>query len=242
VAGDIDIRRATDVARRLLGHAADFLDGERRAPIAFDLSLPGARLAGVLRDVRAKGQAIVRFARLKPKNELAAWARHLALCAASAAGGGRSTLVLGRAKAEDARSARNKYDDARVEGRLFEPVREDVAKRHLGELANLYRIGHRAPLCLFPSASKLFVERSAAGAGKGDGERFALTAARKAFSERNAGAEGDDPYVRRIFGSVDPFGPVSPFDVDGDGVFPSFAETARAVFEPLLEHSRSVPS
>ncbi|HVW28491.1 MAG TPA: exodeoxyribonuclease V subunit gamma [Polyangiaceae bacterium] len=240
--GDIDVRRAVGIARRLLGLAADFLDGEPRPPIAFDLSLTGARLAGVLRDVRTKGQAIVRFARLKPKNELAAWTRHLALCAAGAAGGGLATLVLGRAKADDGRTARNKYDDARVEGRVFEPVPADVAKDHLEELARLYRIGQRAPLCLFPTASKLFVERWAAAAGKPDRERSALSAARKAFNERNAGAECDDPYVRRIFGGVDPFGPVSPFDVDGDGAFPSFAETALAVFEPLLANSRPVPS
>jgi exodeoxyribonuclease V gamma subunit len=241
-AGDIDVRRAADVARRLLRHAADFLDGKPGPPLSFDLSLPGARLAGVLRDVRAKGQAIVRFARLKPKNELAAWTRHLALCAAGDAGPSRSTLVLGRARAEDARSARNKYDDARVEGRVFPPVSVEVARRHLTELAKLYRLGQRAPLCLFPNASKAFVMRWAEAADKPDRERSALGAARKAWSERNTGAECDDPYVRRIFGSVDPFAAVSPFDVDGDGSFPSFVETALVVFEPLLRNSRPVPS
>ena len=237
-------RRSARHRRRaaLAPHAAEFLDGEPRPPLPFDLSLPGARLAGVLRDVRPKGQAIVRFARLKPKNELAAWTRHLVLCAASATGPGRATLVLGRARPEDARSARNKHDDARVEGRVFEPVSVEVARQHLSELARLYRLGQRAPLCLFPNASKAFAERWAATGDKPDCERLALGAARKAWSERNAGGECDDPYVRRIFGSVDPFARVSPFDVDGDGAFPSFAETALGVFEPLLRNSRTVPS
>ncbi len=230
--GDIDVRRATDIARRLLREAGDFLRGEPRPPLAFDLALPGARVAGVLRDVRARGQAIVRFARFKPKNELTAWTRHLALCAAMTTGPSRETLVVGRAR----------NDDTRVEGRAFDPLDASVAKRHLTELARLYRLGQRAPLCLFPSASRAFAEKYAANADRPDRDRAAVTAARKAFQDRTLGAEAEDTYVRRIFGGVDPFGTLSPFDPGGDAGLPSFAETALLVFEPLLQGSRAVPA
>lgn len=230
-AGDIDIQRATDIAGRLLSEAEEWLAGEPEPPVSFDVGLDGARLAGVLRGVRPKGQALVRFARLKPKNELAAWAQHLALCAARPTGSFRTTLVLGRAR----------NDDARVEGRVFEPLDEARAKRHLGELARLYRLGQRSPLCLFPNASKVFAERFGAAADRPDRERSALWMARKAFTDRSAGAEADDAYVRRIFASVDPFaaGP-SPFDPTGEAGLPTFAEVSLLVFAPLLASSRAV--
>jgi exodeoxyribonuclease V gamma subunit len=231
-AGDIDIRRATDIVRRLLSEASEWLQGEAQPPIPFDLGLDGARVAGVLRDVRPKGQALVRFARLKPKNELAAWAQHLALCAARPTGTFRNTMVLGRAR----------NDDARVEGRVFEPIDAARAKRHLSELARLYRLGQRSPLSLFPNASKVFAERFVAAADRPDRERWALWAARKAFTDRSAGAEADDAYVRRIFASVDPFATgSSPFDPTGEAGLPTFAEVALLVFAPLLEGSREVP-
>jgi exodeoxyribonuclease V gamma subunit len=214
-----------------LSEAEEWLAGEPEPPVSFDVGLDGARLAGVLRGVRPKGQALVRFARLKPKNELAAWAQHLALCAARPTGSFRTTLVLGRAR----------NDDARVEGRVFEPLDEARAKRHLGELARLYRLGQRSPLCLFPNASKVFAERFGAAADRPDRERSALWMARKAFTDRSAGAEADDAYVRRIFASVDPLaaGP-SPFDPTGEAGLPTFAEVSLLVFAPLLASSRAV--
>jgi exodeoxyribonuclease V gamma subunit len=226
--GDIDVRRATDMAQRLMKEAGTWLDGEADPPLAFNLPLEGARLAGVLRDVRPKGQVIVRFARFKPKNELAAWTRHLALSAA--AGRRAGTLVLGRAKNDDT-----------VEGRVFEALDPAQAKRHLGELVRLYRSGQRAPLCLFPNASKTFAEKFVGGSDKPDRERTALFLARKAFGDRSLGAESEDTYVKRIFLDLDPFTPVSPFDPEGTEGFPSFTETALLVFEPLLRNSRGVP-
>jgi exodeoxyribonuclease V gamma subunit len=232
-AGEIDVQRATDIARRLLTDAREWLEGEPAPPLPFELGLDGAILSGVLRDVRPKGLALVRFARLKPKNELAAWAQHLALCAARPTGSFRNTLVLGRAR----------NDDARVEGRVFEPVDEARAKRHLSELARLYRLGQRSPLSLFPNASKVFAERFVAAMDRPDREKSALWAARKAYTDRSAGAEADDAYVRRIFASVDPFatGP-SPFDPTGEAGLPTFAEVSLMVFAPLLENSETVPS
>jgi exodeoxyribonuclease V gamma subunit len=225
--GDVDVQRVMEIARRLFAEAKEWLAEEAYPPLAVDVSLDGIRLVGILRDVRPRGQAFVRFARLKPKNELSAWVRHLALCAVTE-GTGRSTLVLGRAM----------DDEAYTEGRVFSPVEPRRARAFLADLARLHRLGQRAPLSLFPTASKIYAQKLAEGPGR---ERSAMFFARNAFRDRKAGAEAGDVYVRRAFANGEPLAPEpAPLDDEPGTSLPSFAEASVLVFGPLLSASKAV--
>jgi exonuclease V gamma subunit len=130
--------------------------------------------------------------------------------------------------------------DTPVEARLFEPLSESDAKRHLATLLRFYRLGHMAPLCLFPKASRRYAE--VAGQTSGETARDPLDAAKRTFlDDRKAPSDADDSYVRRLFEGVDPFAaaPV-PFDEDGSLGLPSFEELSLSVFGPLLASSRIV--
>jgi exonuclease V gamma subunit len=184
-----------------------------------------------LHDVFPRGQLVFRYVRLKPKTELATWVRHLALQMAPDAP--RTTVVGGRS-----------LEGRGVELRVFEPLDETEARHHLATLVGLYHMGQKAPLCLFPNASKQFVSKWLDAAGKPDRETLALLEAKRTFSPkgrrdaRGPEPEREDAYVRRLFDSVDPFSAAAPFDEDGSLGLPNFATLSRTVFEPLLMHSR----
>jgi exodeoxyribonuclease V gamma subunit len=225
--GEIDLARVLADVDALLAVARRFV-GERRPPVEVDVDLDSATLSGVLRDVYPKGQAFLRFARLKAKNEVVAWVHHLALqCAAPERG--LPTVVLGRASA----------DEARAEARLFDPLDPEVARNRLNELVELYRLGQKAPLAFFPRAAKRYAKAWLDAGGAPERERAALESARRVFQDdRNAPADADDAYVARLFYGVDPFATSpAPFDDDGSLGLPSFPEVARAVFVPLLAAS-----
>jgi hypothetical protein len=69
--------------------------------------------------------------------------------------------------------------------------------------------------------------------------RRAWAAARKAY-HRDRHCDADDPYVRQVFGDVDPVEPgYDPFD-GAVREYPSFEELAVRVWGPLFEHRREV--
>ncbi len=226
--GDVDAEHVLAEVFALHDAARLRRDGGRASPTEVALDVDGTLLTGVLRELYAKGQVFVRFARLKPRTELAAWVRHLALACTPAA---RETVVLGRA-AHDA--------DGIVGSRVFAKVPMEEARRYLGTILHLHALGQRAPLCFFPAASFEYAKICLAAGGKEDAERIALDGARKLYTDkRNAFRDGEDVYVRRLFEFEDPFDArIVPFDAEKSLGLPSFAELAIAIFEPFLRWSQ----
>lgn len=223
--GDVDLAPVVDTARAIASVVEHWRAGGRAPPTAVDLAFDKTTFVGVLHDVYPKAQVLAQFARVKPKNELSTWVRHLAFAAGTAER--RATVLVGRPP----------EGDERVVVRLFEPLDAVDATRHLSTLLGFYRLGQKAPLCFFPQASRRFAEVSAEG-----GDRDPLDAARRAFlGDRKAPADADDSYVRRLFEGVDPFtaNPV-PFDDDGSLGLPGFVDLSHAIFAPLLASSRLI--
>jgi exodeoxyribonuclease V gamma subunit len=220
--GTVDAERVLREVLALHELTREWTSGGRLPPLEVNVGLDRVTLTGVLRDRYAKGQVFSRFTRLKAKSEIGAWVRHLSLCAAAPADGAATTAVLGRSP-----SGRKS-----PEARIFEPVEPARARDSLARLVHLYRLGQRAPLSFFPSASRRFVE----ALREGSDEAAALSAAQRAFfDQKGAAADADDAYVHRLFESENPFDTSSvPFDGDRALALPSFAELSRTVFEPLL--------
>src|SRR5262249_25666927 len=151
---------------------------------------------GVLRELYPRAQVFVRFSRLKPKHELGAWVRHLAL--ACTGGESEQTVVMGRS---------DKDRGSPIAVRVFRPVSVADAKKYVSRLLELYQLGQKAPLCLFPSASATFAAAFLKEATKGGSpdRRIPLEIARKAFDGGRGFGDGDDAYVKRLFEGEDPF-------------------------------------
>ncbi len=146
--------------------------------------IAGFRLAARVNGFSEAGCLHYRFGKLRAKDHLELWLRHLALClAAPGKGACESTLVC------TDRTLRLK------------PVVESRAV--LEELLSGYRHGLERPLCFFPKTSLEYARTWRATSS----QRQALGSARGVWegSEPHAG-EGADPYYQRCFETIDPLG------------------------------------
>jgi exodeoxyribonuclease V gamma subunit len=226
--GDVDFTRVMTEVQPMQALVEEWLEGGRREPSAVHVDTPHGGVAGVLRELYPRGQVFVRFSRLKPKHELGAWVRHLALACADDVDE-KTTVVIGRAE-----QGKEKDEFGPVVMRRFKPLQKAEAAAHLSRLLALYHLGQAAPLCLFPAASAVYAKKLAESADP----RGSLDAARKAFAGngKSFGADAEDAYVARIFENENPFGSPVPFDEDGTIGLPSFVTLADDVFGPLLAH------
>lgn len=217
--------------------ARPWLTGAPAPPLPVRLSCGGTSLTGSLRRLYPSAQVQWQFARVKPKNELALWLRHLVLTVAEAINQQgndaldsrprRASVLVGRQLEDSLPTARSC---------IFDPLPVGEAQRHLDDLVRLYVAGHDRPLPLFPAASKLFAEQVLKAKGRFDEDK-ALARAREEFlpTYNYQFSEGVDPYVERAFDGKDPFERLgrSPDTPDAD-----FVELSRMVFLPLLQHRR----
>jgi len=185
------------------------------------LDVGGMTLVGHLRHRHERGLAITHFGRLSAKHLLELWVLHLVATAIDP-DAAHEAVVIARASAED--------DGAAAVVR-FAPVADP--RPILADLAALYRDASSEPVLLFPKASFAYYERLEE---TGDPDA-ALGAARSVFGS-NAGGDGKEPAVQRIFGDHDPLAPgYSLFErpmAGGD-----FAALAVRVFGPIFAHRRS---
>ena len=185
------------------------------------LDVGGMTLVGHLRHRHERGLAITHFGRLSAKHLLELWVLHLVATAIDP-DAAHEAVVIARASAED--------DGAAAVVR-FAPVVDP--RPILADLAALYRDASSEPVLLFPKASFAYYERLEE---TGDPDA-ALGAARSVFGS-NAGGDGKEPAVQRIFGDHDPLAPgYSLFErpmAGGD-----FAALAVRVFGPIFAHRRS---
>jgi exodeoxyribonuclease V gamma subunit len=200
-------------AAAIAAAASALRGGARLAPHPLALELGGTRLVGVLAELFPLAQLRCSYSRLKAKNLLALWIRHLALACAPPAGHAGASVLVGRPR---------KGKERQVATATFRPLPERDARGWLAELVELHRLGRCTPLSLFPAAAEVYVQKLAAGEAES-----ALAAARTAFADQHAFGERSDSAISRVFGDRDPLGP---------GFSPSFTELAERVFGPLRAH------
>jgi exodeoxyribonuclease V gamma subunit len=224
-----DVRRIADSAR-------PWLVGARKRPTPVSVNCNGTRVTGHLRQLYAAAQLYWQYARVKPRNELALWLRHLAWMAGVTSPGAdiandvaandRCSVLVGR------RLEETLPETATC---IFEPLPTAEARRELTELVTLFHLGHERPLPLFPATSKTYVEQLLKANGGADPDK-ALAKARDEFAPMfgAAFAEGSDPYVVRAFDGTDPLeGTSSPGPAEVD-----FSSASLRVFMPMLQRRR----
>lgn len=191
--------------------------GDQPEVCGVSLRLPDdSLLTGELTGLFPWGLVRVTPAKRSPFFLLAGWIDHLAACAVSGAEP-VTTILIHRGEKEEAGVA------------VLAPVNESLAL--LAELVRLQKRGARQPLPFFPYASHAY---ALAMAGNADDEQQQQAARRKAWSafrqtpfHGTRPAEGDDPYVRKVFGA----------DLFSDyRLVAEFTAVAGQVWNPLLRH------
>jgi len=218
--------------RHIADRARPWLIGTRKKPLHVSVNCNGTRVTGHLRQLYASAQLYWQYARVKPKNELALWLRHLAWMAGVHAPYDREradvcSVLVGR-RLEEALPGTATC--------IFEPLPSARAQAELAELVALYHLGHETPLPLFPAASKIYVAELLKSNGNADATK-ALTKARDEFLPAFGAAfsEGSDPYVVRAFDGTDPLALPA-----GRALTPvDFCSASVRVFEPMLKSRRS---
>lgn len=200
--------------------------------IEIDLALGDERLIGRLSGVRSRGLVEHRYGRVRAKDRLETWIRHLALNAAGADGFEARSAFVGVERAR-----RGKRRGQRVpDGFRYEPLERDRARELLAMLVGLYRCGLREALPLLPESGYAFVTQARKLAKpKSRASKPAIEAARDAWSPHRGERsfyekEGEREEYKILFRGTDPFDE-------------RFEAISNAVFEPLLDTSvDGVPS
>jgi exodeoxyribonuclease V gamma subunit len=198
-------------------------DGGRVANMAVDLHLPdGTALSGELSDRWSVGLLQHQYSRISGKHILAMWIRHLALCAADEHG---TSVLVGRSSNDASPVSVFHYRHA-----------PDAAAR-LAELVELYRLGQREPLFLFPKSGYHFAQRCR---GADDLEAVIPKALGSTYSVWSK--ERDyDPYIQKLLGDQPNIhqlvSPERQAQAQARGfVSPGFVDLSLRVFLPLLGH------
>lgn len=195
-------------------------------PVDIDLDLGELRLVGRVGSRTLEGPVLARAGKVKGKQLLGMWVRHLAL---NAAGHAEQSWHLGRgAKGEPPSEVG------------LRPVAE--ARRHLRELVALFEAGQDRPLPLFSQASAAYAETLHEDPESPEQLDKAVKEARRAWTTTDY-FRGDDaePHIQRVFGGTEPFCPgwdpdllELPLELRHDAL-------ARRVWFPLLDHRLEGP-
>ncbi|MEM7199963.1 MAG: exodeoxyribonuclease V subunit gamma [Planctomycetota bacterium] len=197
--------------------------GTSVAPHTVARALPGGMtLTGTLEGLWRGGAVHAQFSRVKAKDLLVLWLRHLVLCWAAPSNVELRSVLVGRAPRRRPRSRGGAAPSGEIRVCTLEPVTDPGAE--LSGLAGLFAMGQRAPLHLLPATSRQYAKVAAA-----DGPERALQAATDAWL-RGWGEDHYDQHLSRVFG-----GSVPPFtDVVTCG--PPFGDIAVALFGGLRAH------
>ena len=212
--GDALLHRVLDDVEPLVEAAA----GVRVGPADdrdIDVTLPdGTRIVGTVDGLHADALVRVEYSRLAPKQRIRAWARLLALTAAT--GEPRRTVTVGRG---------TRYGLSRA---LVGPVSPAAARAELAALVAVHREGMREPLPLPTQAGHSYARVRLGGAGPAEALEEAMRGWSGGIAERS-----DDAHVR-VWGAAAPpeviTGPPGP----PDGEPSRFGTLAMRVWAPLL--------
>jgi exodeoxyribonuclease V gamma subunit len=231
--GRVGVQAIVDLALEIRAAARRFTKPGKGPAQVFELGLSGATpkldaagaavLVGALDRVYGRTQVECMYSQLGARHDVAAWVRHLA---ARAAGLPVDDAVL---------VGRDEKNSVCV--RRFAPLEAAHARSLLVDLVDVYRVGHRVPLPLFPSASRQYV-RTLLKKADDDAAQRALNAARFEFGKMFG--EAHDAYVKLAFRGQDALADET--SGDGEGALPGlrFVEISRRVFEPLLRHQEDL--
>ena len=225
--GDLSERDLWQTACQIAGRAAPYVGEPSESMRRVEARIGDVVLTGSLGDLYPTARVQRRFARLKPKDELRLWLEHL-LLSITIEEPARSSVLVGRAF--------EKSNGVDVATCVFTPLSREAACRYLEPLLQLFSLGQRVPLPLFPHASKTYVEARK----KGKDEPGALAKADYTFSRgvRSGFSESDDESIGLVFTGPSPVlaQAIEFSSPTGPVLAPSFAEVSLMVFGPLLEH------
>lgn len=201
----------------LIGRAAEIEQGSPLPLLPIDLAFGRTRLVGTLGRRWPTAMAAVQYAKLGAQHLLSMWIRHLALCCAAPSDQEHTSVIVARAP------------EVGLARRALLRAPEEPQKL-LGDLVDLYWLGQREPLLLFPKSAYAFCETFM----ETRDHEPALAAARKPWTA-NLGGERNNPHLKRLLGDADPLQPgFSIFDSPMEaGDFPTLA---LRVFSPLIAH------
>ena len=137
--GEVIFERELDTVERFAARLTKALPKKPLEPLEIDLELAGIRLHGRLTDLGLQGIVSYRLARVRPRDYLELWLRHLILSTLAPVGIGQRSHWLGR----DKELILNPVDDPRV---------------HLQDLLKLYWQGLHRPLHFFPKSALSYKE------------------------------------------------------------------------------------
>ena len=212
VPGRLDFDGVADEAQEIAARVQQLSPGDPGERVNIDLQLGDIRLLGREPGLRGGVQFRYQAGRVKDKQILELWVRHLALQLAGC--GLNKTIIIGKP-----------CDD----GAVVELSLANNARESLTALVELFLAAQQAPIPLFPETSRAWVESFRAIGKPGDPKTRANKAAADVWTSdfRPEGKEGVDAYVCRAFGSWNPM-------VDDD-VSRQFRELAQAIWLPLLD-------
>jgi exodeoxyribonuclease V gamma subunit len=218
--GRATFKQAKNDADRVLKAVWEQIAGlSRSEPRPLDFAAGEFRLTGEIGGLYGSRLVQYRCARLKPRDFLGAWIKHLSLCAtASAAGGLCESAEAGLSPAMTPSPGglseaiyRAQWETVllgREESCRFGPI--ENAPQLLAELLEIYWQGLHAPIPFFPQSALACVREAS------------LEAAWKAWNGGyNSDGEKADPYFEFCFGSRNP--------IDAE-----FERLARLVFGPVV--------
>jgi exodeoxyribonuclease V gamma subunit len=155
------------------------INGQSPQALEIDLILDNTRINGWLHNLYPSGLIAWRPSRIKAKDHLALWVRHLALCLTLAP---TSQLIMENSLLS------------------FHPLKEDDARALLQGLIDLWHQGQARPLPLFPAASLAYIE----ALDKGNTEAEAISKAQDTWEKDDYGTGKSSLAVASLFQNQDP--------------------------------------
>jgi exodeoxyribonuclease V gamma subunit len=187
-----------------------YIRGKNLEPFDVDLRLQGFRITGKIDAVYTGGLLHYRYARIKAKDRLNIWIRHLALNTLRTDEIPRTSVLVGL-NAKDQWTALEYSPVAKSEEVLETLLRE-------------YWAGLMHPLHFFPESSWVYVHMFLKN---GKPREDALRSACNIWASDYGRGEREDPYYQLCFSNTDP--------LDSD-----FQSLSEEVFRPVLEHQREI--
>ncbi len=181
--GKVLFQRKCNEIESFMGTLKRLQEGEVREPIDFSIDVSGMQLNGIIGDIYSEGLLIYRYSKVKPKDFIGAWIKHLVLNYVAPADYPGKTLLLGK----DALYVFNEVQKA-----------QDI----LCELANIYICGISKPIHFFPETALEYAKATARQPHNG---RAALEKAVLVWKgSLHARGESEDDYFNACFGNMDP--------------------------------------
>lgn len=213
--GTTALREVQQVVEGVVRDLDRFTGGSPAASVDVTVDLlDGLRLTGTVDGVHAGNIVDATYSRVGARHEIGAWARLLALVAASGRDEAHQAAVLGKGR-----------------GAILGPLPAEAARAHLSTLAQVRAVGQQIPVLVPVKTGRAWAEAA------GDGRR--TRAARNAAGGEWAGRfpESEDRWWTRLLGAAAPLERLTqtgPGDLDG-----SLPTQAPAIWRPVLANRRT---